>query len=141
MIATLVGVLLTGVSGYVVYTGDGFLVATAGNIFANFATDWLNATGRFCDDVYLARYKGIDENHIVVRGVREAQLEALNTVLQRFDAARRNHPDLAQKTFAELMREFLRREKALASKLRFDGAPEATEAEKRLRLDLGPVSS
>ncbi len=134
MIATLAATLLIGVIGHA--GGSDFVGTTATSIFANLATDWMKTLCRFGDDAYLRRYKGIDENHVVIRGIREAQLEALSAVLQRFDAARRDHRDSAQESFAGLMRKFLQRETAFASKLRFEGPPEATAAEKQLRLDV-----
>ncbi len=130
--------LASYLSGYVgLHTGgSGFIGGTATSIFAGLAMDGMKTLCRFGNEAYLRRYKGIDENHVVMRGIREAQLEALSAVLQRFDADRRDHRDSAQESFAELLQKFLQREEKLVSKLRFDGPPEATEAERQLRLDV-----
>ncbi len=137
MIFTVTAALLTCIDGYAGSTGIGtFATSTAANIFANLATDWMKSLCRFGDDTFLRTYKGIDENHVVISGVRTAQLDALAAVLRRFDAARQGHRDPAKENFAELLHEFLPRERKLVSKLRFEGPPEATEAEKQLRRDL-----
>jgi hypothetical protein len=123
MIFTLAGALLTGISGYA--GGQNYLGTVATNVFSNLVTDGLKYCCRFGEEAYFRRYRKIDGDFVVVRGVRGAQLAALRVVLQSFDTARRTHSDPAQDSFAGLLRDFLKREEGLAPTLRLDGLPEA----------------
>ena len=133
MICTILGVLSVAVTGYGGSPGK-FITGTAANMFANMATDWLRSICRFGDEAYLRRYRGIDENHVIVRKLREAQLRALGDLLRRFNSDRGAHRDPAQENFAELLAEFIKREQGLACRFRFAGAATASEAEKTLRV-------
>ena len=135
MICTILGVLSVAVAGYA-NGQDSFVGAVATAVFADRAGDWMRSICRFGDEAYLRRYRGIHENHVIVRTLREAQLQALEDLLRRFNADRRGHRDTAQENFAGLLADFIRHEKGLVRRFRFDGAPEAADAERQLRLDV-----
>jgi hypothetical protein len=111
----------------------------AGNIAANFGHEFAKSLGRRFGERYLDGWRPVDENATIVRELRQAQLKALDTLLRRFDRARRTEPDPERReqgeVFSEQLRKFLASETGNIATLTLAGAagPEAEERQLRER--------
>lgn len=72
----------------------------------------------------------IDENHVIVRALRDAQLKALTTTRERFDHSRATEPDKARREqgaiFSELLSRYLKEEEALVPALTLNSLADPT---------------
>lgn len=105
---------------------------------ASFAT---NVLGGFGTDSIKRLYRSFrarpgrptDENPVILRGLRSAQLSALRTISTRFDKARRSDNDPSRRSHAELfmrlLGQHLDREEKLAETLVESDLPEPTDAD------------
>jgi hypothetical protein len=110
-------------------TLEGEVAILATNMAASFAVE-------ASKDLYRAVWsdragRPVDENNVIVRTLRAAQLKALRTTRERFDLSRRTEPDKARREqgdiFSERLGDFLRVEENLVATLTIDSLAEPTE--------------
>lgn len=127
LIACALGVTVAGNSGADM-TALMAVCSFATNVFGGFGTDALKRLYQ----AYLARPgRPVDENHVILRNLRAAQLRALSDVARRFDRARNGDPDRSRAAkaalFSELFWDYLSREEGRVDTLTAADLREPTE--------------
>src|SRR6266481_2738241 len=111
--------------------------AVVGGAAGNFGHEVCKVLDRRVLGKLLEGRSGIAENHVVVQALRLAELKALGTILERFDAARVHDPDArrateAARVSAELAR-FIAEQTKAANTLAFARNGGITPTERELQ--------
>jgi len=131
-------VLTVGGDGSVVPLAATFVGIAAGGAAGNFGHEVCKALDRRVVGKLLDGRSGIAENHVVAQALRLAQLKALRTVLERFNAAHVNNRDPKRRDDAERfsaeLDKFIAEQAKPTAVLAFASGNELSPKDRELRL-------